>query len=78
MPKLLLILASIYLGLGLLACLLITQPPDDWLEKTTEEETTKKEDETMAEYVTPCEALQRREFWCLWITRHVSSSTKPR
>ena len=31
-PGLLLTLAAIYLGLGLLACLLITQPPAGWLE----------------------------------------------
>ena len=69
MPNLLLILATIYLSMGLLACLLITQPPDDWLEKTACDESTSKEDETLTEYTTPCEALQRKEFWCLWITR---------
>ena len=31
-PGLLLTLAGIYLGLGLLACLLITQPPPGWLD----------------------------------------------
>jgi hypothetical protein len=30
-PNLLLILGGIYLGMGMLACLLISQPPDDWV-----------------------------------------------
>jgi hypothetical protein len=30
-PNLLLILGGIYLGMGLVACLLINQPPEDWI-----------------------------------------------
>ena len=36
-PNLLLILSGIYLCLGMLACLLITQPPSDWLEQFSDE-----------------------------------------
>ena len=48
-PNLLLILAGIYLGLGLLACLLITQPPDSWLAKFSDE----KSGDLQSDYVTP-------------------------
>jgi len=64
-PGLLLTLGGIYLGLGLFACLIITQPPSDWLEKSSKEE----EVAANQEYVTPCEALQRKELFLLWITR---------
>jgi len=80
-PNLLLILGAIYLGLGLIACFLITQPPEDWLDrmekKAAEGEKKKKiETETGAElvrasqdYVTPCEAFRRKELYLLWVTR---------
>ena len=48
-PNLLLILAAIYLGLGLLACLLITQPPDSWLAKFSDENS----GDLDTEYATP-------------------------
>ena len=48
-PGLLLILSGIYLGLGLLACLLITQPPEEWLSNFKDESTGNFDDE----YVTP-------------------------
>ena len=48
-PNLLLILAGIYLGLGLLACLLVTQPPDSWLAKFSDENS----GDLVAEYDTP-------------------------
>ena len=48
-PNLLLILAAIYLGLGLLACFLITQPPDSWLAKFSDENSGDLE----SEYSTP-------------------------
>jgi len=66
-PDLLLTLGGIYLGLGLLACLLITQPPDDWLDKKAGD--TEESTKASQEYVTPCEAFQRKELYLLWITR---------
>ena len=48
-PNLLLILAGIYLGLGLLACLLITQPPSSWLAKFSDEDS----GDLDTEYATP-------------------------
>ena len=66
-PNLLLILGAIYFTLGMIACLLITQPPDDWLDQNTEEGDA---DVKLSEdYVTPFEAFQRRELYLLWITR---------
>ena len=41
------------------------QPPSDWLEKNGKAE----EVAASQEYVTPCEALQRKELFLLWITR---------
>ena len=64
-PSLLLILGGIYFTLGMIACLLITQPPEDWLEKNAGEDDVK----LSQEYVTPLEAFQRRELYLLWITR---------
>jgi len=64
-PGLLLILSGIYLGLGLLACLLITQPPEDWLSSFKDETTGNLDNE----YVTPLEAFTRKEFYLLWVTR---------
>ena len=64
-PGLLLTLSGIYLGLGLLACLLITQPPEDWLSQFKDETTSNLDNE----YVTPLEAFKRKEFYLLWITR---------
>ena len=64
-PSLLLILGGIYLTLGMIACLLITQPPDDWLDKNAGEDDVK----LSQEYVTPFEAFKRRELYLLWITR---------
>jgi len=66
-PGLLLTLAAIYLGLGLLACLLITQPPPGWLE--SQEESREEGVVAMEEFVTPLEALGRVELYLLWITR---------
>ena len=61
-PSLLVSLASIYLGLGLLACLLVTQPPE-----------TEVKDEHDNNVDTLCvtlgEALKRREFYLFWVTR---------
>lgn len=66
-PNLLLILGAIYFTLGMIACLLITQPPDDWLDQNTDEGDA---DVKLSEdYVTPFEAFQRRELYLLWITR---------
>ena len=48
-PNLLLILSGIYLGMGMIACLLITQPPDDWLEQFSDEDSGNLDQE----YVTP-------------------------
>jgi len=64
-PGLLLILGGIYLILGMIACLLITQPPDDWLDQNAAEDDGKLSEE----YVTPFEAFTRRELYLLWITR---------
>jgi len=64
-PTLLLILGGIYFTLGMVACLLITQPPDDWLEENTDEDDIK----LSQEYVTPLEAFSRKELYLLWITR---------
>ena len=64
-PNLLLILGGIYFTLGMVACLLITQPPDDWLDNNAGEDDVK----LSQEYVTPFEAFKRRELYLLWITR---------
>ena len=64
-PDLLLILGGIYFTLGMIACLLITQPPEDWLEKNAGDEDAK----LSQEYVTPLEAFKRRELYLLWLTR---------
>jgi len=64
-PNLLLTLAGIYLGLGMIACLLITQPPNDWLDQFSDDKTGKLDEE----YVTPLEAFTRYEFYLLWFTR---------
>ena len=48
-PNLLLILSGIYLCLGMVACLLITQPPSDWLEQFSDEDSGNLDQE----YVTP-------------------------
>ena len=66
-PNLLLTLAGIYLGLGLFACLLITQPPDDWLANSGGESA--EVSKINQEYVTPCEAFSRKELYLLWVTR---------
>ena len=66
-PNLLLTLGGIYLGLGLFACLLITQPPDDWLTKNSGE--CDEASKINQEYVTPCEAFSRKELYLLWVTR---------
>ena len=55
MPGLLLILSGIYLGLGLVACLLITQPPEDWLSQFKDESTGNLD----SEYVTPLGMTRR-------------------
>ena len=62
-PGLLLILGGIYLILGMIACMLITQPPDDWLHENADDE------KEVQEYVTPLEAFKRKELYLLWITR---------
>ena len=49
-PGLLLILSGIYLGLGLLACLLITQPPEDWLSSFKDETTGNLDNEYVTHY----------------------------
>jgi len=49
----------------MVACLLITQPPDDWLDKNADEDDIK----LSQEYVTPLEAFSRKELYLLWITR---------
>ena len=54
-PGLLLILSGIYLGLGLVACLLITQPPEDWLSQFKDESTGNLD----SEYVTPLGMTRR-------------------
>jgi len=64
-PNLLLILAAIYLCLGMIACFLITQPPEDWLRQNSDDDTGNLSDD----YVTPLEAFTRREFYLLWVTR---------
>lgn len=66
-PDLLLILSGIYLGMGLLACLLISQPPPDWVQRQSRSD--KDEEDTVEEYVTPCEAFTRKELYLLWVTR---------
>ena len=48
-PNLLLILAAIYLCLGMIACFLITQPPEDWLRQNSDDDTGNLSDN----YVTP-------------------------
>ena len=48
-PNLLLILAAIYLCLGMIACFLITQPPEDWLRQNSDDDTGNLSDD----YVTP-------------------------
>ena len=78
-PGLLLILASIYLGLGLLACLLITQPPETevgQLELRHQQphgaaggDDDEHENNLDTLCVTLGEALKRREFYLLWVTR---------
>jgi len=82
-PDLLLKLAAIYFALGMTACLLITQPPEGWLASATQKKneekdgqvvTTEKKEEaqpvtSVNDYVTPCEALMRKEFYLLWFTR---------
>jgi len=78
-PNLLLILGGIYLGLGLFACLLITQPPPDWIDKQSKDDKDQKKDDkedvedseviSSDEWVSWQEALCRKEFYLLWITR---------
>ena len=48
-PNLLLILSAIYLTLGMIACFLITQPPEDWLQQNSDEDSGNLSDD----YVTP-------------------------
>ena len=66
-PRLLIILASIYLGLGLLACLLITQPPEDWLSQSPFKDESVNNPDNLC--VTRSKAIKRKEFYLLWITR---------
>jgi len=68
-PNLLLILAGIYFVMGMVACLLITQPPDDWVDSHEEEKEDNTDSKPSEEYVTPGEAFYRKELYLLWITR---------
>jgi len=71
-PGLLLLLAGIYLGVQLVACSLVTEPSVD-RELVPVEEGENREilmDQVDGEaYVTPKQALQRKEFYMLWLTR---------
>ena len=66
-PSLLMSLASIYLGLGLLACLLVTQPPADWLSRPQFKDNSANNLDNR--YVMWTEAIKRKEFYILWTTR---------
>jgi len=75
-PSLMLILAGIYISIQLTACCLVTEPTiNTELVPQTEdmEEDRNKEilmDQTDGEsYVTPREALKRKELYMLWLTR---------
>jgi hypothetical protein len=70
-PNLMLILAAIYLSIQLTACCLVTEPVLD-TELVREEERGKDilMDQADGEsYVTPREALKRKELYMLWMTR---------
>ena len=75
-PTLMLILAGIYISIQLLACCLVTEPAinTELVPQSEEmEEERNKEilmDQTDGEsYVTPREALKRKELYLLWMTR---------
>jgi len=79
-PTLMLILGALYFSIQVFACLLVTEPDinRELLPRSEEEllEDEKKEKILMDQvqddgetYVTPREALQRREFYLLWLTR---------
>ena len=66
-PSLLMSLASIYLGLGLLACLLVTQPPANWLSRSQFKDN--RANNLDSRYVMRSEAIKSKEFFILWTTR---------
>ena len=79
-PRLMLILGALYFSIQLFACLLVTEPDinSELLPRSEEEalEDEKKEKILMDQvqddgetFVSPREALQRREFYLLWLTR---------
>jgi len=75
-PTLMLILAAIYISIQLIACSMVTEPTID-SELVPQSEDMEEErnqeilmDQTDGEsYVTPREALKRKEFYLLWFTR---------
>lgn len=64
LPNLLLILAGIYVVMGLTGALLIWQPPSWWLSAEMSDVVDDEED-----YVTWQEAFKRKELYLLWLTR---------
>merc|ERR550532_2355079 len=73
-PNLLLLLASLYLTLQMVACFMVTEPSvDEELVPKNEDDNGNQEilmDQVDGEaYVTPKEALKRKEFYMLWVTR---------
>ena len=79
-PTLMLILGAMYFSIQLFACLLVTEPDinSELLPRSEEEalEDERKEKILMDQlqddgetFVSPREALQRREFYLLWVTR---------
>merc|ERR1719334_1942099 len=75
-PQLMLILAAVYFSIQMAACCLVTLPPVD-VELVPQTEDTEDErnkeilmDQTDGEsFVTPREALKRKELYMLWFTR---------
>jgi len=83
-PGLLLILAAIYLVMGLLGAIMICQPPEDWvrrnsieefaeielMENEKQEKALMKDDSSQSDdYLHWKDALKSKEFYLLWVTR---------